>query len=170
VAFAEVSRRLKRTGAVLLAAVLVLACGLSLLVSNEYLSQLIRNGGARSWTDASQPLCETLERTPAELVYIVDWGIFDTQRLLSEGRLPLRWGVTPLVKEKLDDTDWREFREMISDPQHIVVGHTPAYEEFPNVRERLRVLSEQEGYRPEILHTVRDSNGRAVYEVFRFRQ
>jgi hypothetical protein len=170
VAFAEASRRLRRSGAFLLAAVLALACGSSLLLSNEYLSQLIRNGGARSWTDASQPLHETLKSTPAKFVYIVDWGIFDTQRLLSEGRLPLRWGVGPLLKEQLEDPDWREFRAMISDPEHIVVGHTPAYEEFPNVRERLRVLSEQQGYHREVLHTVRDSNGRAVYEVFRFRQ
>jgi dolichyl-phosphate-mannose-protein mannosyltransferase len=169
VTFAEASRRLKRPGSILLAGVLVFACGWSLLVSNEYLSQLIRNGGSRSWTDASQPLCETLERTPAKLVYIVDWGIFDTQRLLSEARLPLRWGVTPLVKEKLEDTDWREFREMISDPEHIVVGHTPAYEEFPNVRERLRAMSEQAGYRRELLHIIRDSLGREVFEVFRFR-
>jgi hypothetical protein len=169
VTFAEASRRLKRPGAVLLAAVLVFVCGSSLLVSNEYLSLLIRNGGSRSWTDASQPLHETLKRTPATLVYIVDWGIFDTQRLLSEGRSPLRWGVGPLLKEKLDDPDWREFREMIGDPEHIVVGHTPPYEEFPNVHERLRAMSEQAGYRRELLHTIRDSHGRAVYEVFRFR-
>ncbi len=170
VAFAEASHRLKRSGAFLLAAVLALACGSSLLVSNEYLSQLIRNGGARSWTDASGPLHETLKRTPAKLVYIVDWGIFDTQRLLSKGRLPLRWGADPLLQETPEDSDWRNVREMIGDPEHIVVGYTQAYDVFPNVRERLRAMSEQEGYRREILHTVRDSNGRAVYEVFRFRQ
>ncbi len=170
VTFAEASRRLNRSGTFLLAAVLVFACGSSLLLSNEYLSQLIRNGGARSWTDASQPLHETLKRTPAKLVYIVDWGIFDTQRLLSEGRLPLRWGTDPLLQETPEDSDWRNVREMVGDSEHIVVGYTPPYDVFPNVRERLRAMSEQEGYRREILHTVRDSNGRAVYEVFRFRQ
>lgn len=170
VTFAEASRRLKRAGAPLLAAVLILACGSSLLVTNEYLARLISNGASRSWTDASQPLFETLWQTPAKLVYIVDWGIFDTQRLLSQNRLPLRWGPGPLLKEKPDDSDWRELREMIGDPEHIIVGHTPPYEEFPNVHRRLALMAEDAGFRRELLHTVRDSHGRAVYEVFRFRR
>jgi hypothetical protein len=41
---------------------------------------------------------------------------------------------------------------------------------FPFVNRNLRLVAEQGGYRRELLATIRDRNGRPVFEVLRFHK
>src|SRR2546422_3321257 len=98
VAFAEASRWLGRVGDQLLAVVVLFLAGTSALVTNEYFSLLVRNGGGAVWTDAIYPLSDYLETSKPQVVYINDWGILNVVRLLTEGQVPLQVGSDPLNK------------------------------------------------------------------------
>ena len=168
VAFVEAARHARRWTVPLAAVALLAACLSGLLVMNQYRAQFIRNGAARSWTDAIFPLSALLKRLPARQVVIVDWGIVDNLRLLHQGRLPLTWGAPPLLSPSSGEAEKQRVRVLISSPDSLFIGHTAQYEQFNGVHQRLLEWATQAGFRKELLYVVRDRNGRAVYEVFRF--
>jgi len=170
VAFAEASRRIGPVGTPLLAAVLVYLVGANALVTNEYFSRQVRNGGGEVWTDAIYPLSDSLRRVKAHTIYINDWGILDVLRLLNRGKLPLRVGSDPLSKPQLDADDKRIVLARMSEAESIFVGHTDAAEQFAGVNARLRALAAEGGYRREMLAEIADRNGRPIFEVFRFER
>jgi hypothetical protein len=167
VVFAEASRRFGRRG---LVAVVLIAGGIAVRnvqATNVYYSQFIRNGGAGVWSDAIYALADYLPTVPAEEIYILDWGVLDPLRVLSRGRLPVRWGADPLLKKPPGEEELKYFRYMIQAPDHLFVLHTSSHEEFRGVSEQFGRLLGAEGYRIEMLRTVPDTNGRPVFEVFR---
>ena len=168
VAFVEAARRARRWTAPLAAAALLAACLSGLLVTNQYRAQFIRNGAARSWTDAIFPLSALLKRLPARQIVIVDWGIVDNLRLLHQGCLPLTWGAPPLLSPSSGEAEKQRVRVLISSPDNLFIGHTAPYEQFAGIHQRLLDWATQAGFRKDLLYVVRDRNGRAVYEVFRF--
>ena len=170
VAFAEASRRIGRIGKPLLAAIVVFLAGANALVINEYFAQLVRNGPAREWTDAIYPLSDCLSRVKARAVYINDWGMLDTLRMLNRGELPLRVGSDPLSKPQLDPEDRRVALERIADGDAVFAGHTDDNELFKGVNARYRSLAGQAGYRREMLAEISDRNGRPMFEVYRFER
>lgn len=137
------------------------------LVTNQYRVEFFQNGGAGSWTDALGSLYDFLQATPAKRIVITDWGIFEPMRLLSKGRLPLEWG-GGLVDGPVQPVRIRQFREVAETPGQIFVVHTDPFEEFHGVNQRLRDLSAEAGYQPEVITTICDRNGRAVFEALRF--
>ena len=79
-----------RRGTLAVAIAVPLIAGSNLLVLNEYYNQAVRNGGSLNWTDAIFPLARALRGIPADLVFVADWGMLDSLRLLERGRLPVR--------------------------------------------------------------------------------
>jgi hypothetical protein len=88
-------------------------------------------------------------------------------RVLSRGRLPVRWGADSLLKEQPGEEDLKYFRRMIQTPGGLFVQHTPSQEVFRGVGAQFGKLLDAEGYRIEMLRTIPDTNGRPVFEVFR---
>src|ERR1035438_7053563 len=112
VSFAAASRRLGAAGIPALAVVLVVMMGSSLAVTNEYYALMMRNGGSLNWTDAIFRLSDYLKESASDEIYCIDWGMMDSLRLLSRGKLPLRVGTDPINKPQLDAAD-REFLERV---------------------------------------------------------
>jgi Dolichyl-phosphate-mannose-protein mannosyltransferase len=168
VSFASASERLGRAGIPVLAAVAALVATSSLLVTNEYYTRMRRNGGGMNWTDAVFPLATRMATTPAKFVFSVDWGIMDSLRLLDRGKLPLRIGTDPITKPELTDGDREFLAQVISSPEHVFINHTKDFEFFAGVNDKLVKYAETAGYRRQIECVVPDSNGRPVYEVYRF--
>jgi hypothetical protein len=165
--FSEASRRFGRRG--LLAVVLIIAgvSAQSTLVSNTYLSQLIRNGGAGPWTDAIYALSDYLPTASRGEIFILDWGILDPVRVLQRNRLAVRWGADPLLANPPSAEDLKYFRNMIGVQDHVFVLHAAGAEVFAGVNARFSKMLESEGYRREMLRTIADTNGRSVFDVFR---
>jgi Dolichyl-phosphate-mannose-protein mannosyltransferase len=155
ISFASASRRLGRAGIPALAAVLALLMVSGLLVTNEYRVLIVRNGGSQNWTDAVFRLADYMKGIPSSYVFCMDWGIMDNMRLLSRGKLPLRVGPDPATSPELK-------------PDHIFINHTKDFTFFPGVNEKLVKYAADNGYRREIMAVIPDSNGRPVYEVYRF--
>jgi hypothetical protein len=168
ISFAEASRRLGRAGVPLVAAVTVVLAVSGLLLINEYHVRMARNGGAISWTDAVSSLSEYVKTVPAKTVYSLDWGFFDTLRMLSNGALPLRVGEDPIGKPQLTADDWRAVLDMISTPDHVFITHAKGFEFYPGLAAKMTQFAEGAGYRRQDLATISDSNGRPTFEVFRF--
>jgi Dolichyl-phosphate-mannose-protein mannosyltransferase len=170
IATAEASRRIGPAGKPLLATILALVAGSSLLVTNEYFARLARNGPAVVWTDAIYPLSDYLSRVKARAIYMDDWGMLDTLHMLSRGRLPLRVGSDPLSKPQLGPEDKGVVFARMAEVGAIFVGHTDGDELFPGVNAKLRSLAGEAGYRREMLAEIPDRNGRTMFEVFRFER
>jgi hypothetical protein len=105
-------------------------------------------------------LNNSLSRLPAERIFVMDWGILETINLMSQGETPVTFG------EMLDDAT---SAELAKDAQNVFVAHTPGNEIHPGAVGRLTSAAAREGYQKEILETIYDRNGRAIFEIFRFR-
>ena len=168
ISFAAASRRLRRAGIPALGVVLAVLMVSGLLVTNEYRVVIVRNGGNPNWTDAIFRLADYMKGVSPSNVFCVDWGIMDSMRLLSRGKLPLRVGTDLITKPALD-TAGREFlARTISGPGHVFINHTKDFEFFPGVNDKLVKYAADAGYRRQVMAVIPDSFGRPVYQVYRF--
>jgi 4-amino-4-deoxy-L-arabinose transferase-like glycosyltransferase len=170
VAFAEASRRLGSAGKPLLALVVLFLAGSSLLVTNEYLALLIRNGPGEVWTDAVYPLSDYLKRVKPPAIYADDWGMINILTLLNRGSMPLRVGTDPLLKSQLDPEDRRMVLDRIAESESVFATHPGELELFKGVDAKLMAMAAEAGYRRETLAEISDRNGRRMFQVFRFRR
>jgi 4-amino-4-deoxy-L-arabinose transferase-like glycosyltransferase len=168
ISFAAASRRLHAAGIGVLALVGVVLMVSGLLVTNEYRVLIVRNGGSPNWTDAIFRLADYIKGVPADNVFCMDWGMMDSLRLLSSGKLPLRVGTDPINKPWLDDADRQYLARTIGDPGQVFINHTRNFEFFPGVNDKLVEYAARAGYRREVMAVIADSHGRPVYEVYRF--
>jgi 4-amino-4-deoxy-L-arabinose transferase-like glycosyltransferase len=168
ISFASASRRLRGAGIPVLAVVLAVLMVSGLLVTNEYRYLMMRNGGSQNWTDAIFRLSDYMKGLSPSNVFCVDWGIMDNMRLLTRGKLPLRVGTDPITKPALADADRESLANTISGPRNIFINHTKDFEFFTGVNDKLVKYAGAAGYRREIMAVIPDSNGRPVYEVYRF--
>jgi len=140
---------------------------MNLLVVNQYVLQFERDGAAESFTDALFALDRDLpeDRT----VYVIDWGINATAQLNHQGRLHLRSVQGPLENPSPSPEESAQLRTMLSDSGALWVDHVASREAFHGVGATLEKLASAAGFRRELVRTVADSNGRPVFEIFRFR-
>ena len=145
---------------------------MNLLVVNQYVLDLERNGAAGNFTDALFALSDGFPDPPpgARPLYIVDWGMMNTLALFHQGRLPL-WTADGLFQTATPtEDDQAAIKAMLTDPEAIFIGHVPSRDEFTAVRKNLDRAAAALGRRKQMLRIIPDSNGRPVFEVFRFVQ
>ena len=168
ISFAAASRRLRAAGIPALAIVLAVLMVSGLLVTNEYHFLIVRNGGSRNWTDAIFRLADYMKGVSPSNVFCEDWGIMDSLRLLSRGKLPLIVGTDPFTKPTRNDAERAFLAKAISGPGHVFINHTEDFEFFTGVNDKLVKYAAAAGYRRELMAVISDSNRRPVYEVYRF--
>jgi hypothetical protein len=139
----------------------IVLCIANLGATNTAYASAIRNGGGVRWTDAIYPLDRYLASQSAERVFVADWGMFETINLLSQGRTPIL---------NVDRNDRAALRRMLENPNDVFVAHTAEYSQIPEIRAALEAEARAENYREERTATIFDRNGRAVFEIFRFRK
>jgi 4-amino-4-deoxy-L-arabinose transferase-like glycosyltransferase len=139
----------------------LLLCAANLAVTNEYYWELVHNGPDIRWTDAIYPLERQVEALRSPDIYIVDWGIFESLYLLGDGATPLR---------AVDWSNADSLRKIVSDPRAAFVAHTPKYAYFPQQRALLEDTAASGGYEEVPIEIIYDRNGRATFDVFRFRK
>jgi hypothetical protein len=102
-----------------------------------------------------------LESMRSPDIYIADWGIFETIVLLSDNSVPVR---------AVDFRDPENLRRIVSDPRAAFVAHTAKYAYLPQQRALLEDAAASGGYEEVPIEIVYDHNGRAIFDVFRFRK
>jgi hypothetical protein len=167
--FTAAARRLGRWALPALAAAVVPVVLSCLLLTNQYYVQMIRNGGAMNWNDGIYALADYMKTVPARFVFITDWGILDSLRLLSRGHIPLYVGSDPISKPVLDEADKKDVLRLLTVENPVFVGHTPPFEFFQGTGAMLKKTAAELGYHPEILAVIEDRYQKPVYEVLRFK-
>ncbi len=140
---------------------------MNLLVVNQYVLQFERDGAAGDYTDALFALNRELPEN--QTIYIIDWGMNATLQLTHHGRLRLRSAQGDLTGEVPSPEQQAQLRAMLSDTSAIWLGHAAGREAFPGMDAHLERFASMAGYQRELIRTVADSNGRPVFEIFRFR-
>lgn len=130
----------------------------SLLNLNGYLSEFIRYGPTVTWTDAVIPLARALESKSVEEIEVVDWGYLTSLQVLLDGSIPV----------KVVETD--TLPKQLASPKHIFVQHTPGNEITAGVNARLVESATKLGYSPKSDRTIRDRNGREIFELLHFEK
>jgi len=148
------------------AAVVMIA--MNLLVVNQYLYQFERDGTGDIWTDALNPLSASLDAYADRTMYVVDWGIYENLNLLHQGRLNFRTVIGPLNTDSPSAEELAEIRDMLRDPDGLILNHVREHEVFPDRAARLDRAARSLGYRREVVSTITDSNGRPMFEIVRF--
>ena len=140
---------------------MAVACASNLLVLGTYYTNLLRNGGTSSWTDAMYPAFDAIHNMDKEAVCTVDWGFFDTVRLFERGRTP-ECG----VGDPVSDEDKRFDLFYISHPRYVFLTHTEGNESFPGITARFVQFAESKGFRQVNRRVFADTNGRDTVETF----
>jgi 4-amino-4-deoxy-L-arabinose transferase-like glycosyltransferase len=151
-----------RFGRALLFAVVVTAAGANLLVLSTYYTNLLRNGGTPSWTDAMYPAFNAIHRMDKEAVCTVDWGFRDTLRLFEKG------GPICQAADPVDPEGQGAAMSQVSKPGYVFLTHTEGNESFPGITARLVRFAESKGFRRVNLRGYADTNGRTTVETFQF--
>lgn len=145
----------------------VILVAMNLLVVNEYVAEFDRNGAAGNFTDALWRLSDTLPEN-GQPVYVTDWGIDNTIAMLHEGRLVVRSALGLFEPAKPSESDWQFIQRIMNDPDAIFVGHVDARETMKGVNDHVDRAARSLGRKKEMIQVIDDSNGRPVFEVFRF--
>ena len=147
-----------------------LLIGANLLAINQYIADFERNGSNGSFTDATNPLAESLAPMSDKNIHFIDWGIYETVDFLLQGNLHTYPSYPLFVQAAPDPAQLREIDAMIVDPDAVFVDHDPALEEFREVGAHLEAIASSEGYETIPIRIVTDRNGRAKFRVFRLQQ
>ncbi len=151
----------------LMTAVAVLLIGANLLVLSQYISQFERNGTGTLFTDALYPLSDALDAFSDDHIHVVDWGIAESVNLLHRGQLHLvrEW----TIQYDSEAEQHRRVTSALADPQALFLTHTRRLELY-DVSERVTTMAQSAGYERVPVRTVTDSNGRPVFDLFRFEK
>jgi 4-amino-4-deoxy-L-arabinose transferase-like glycosyltransferase len=149
--------------AIVAAAAMIL---MNLLVVNQYVLQFERDGAAGNYTDALFALNRVLPE--GQTIYVTDWGMNATLELTHQGRLRIQSAQGALMGESPSPEQQEQLLRMLSDTGAIWLGHVTSREEFHGVNAHLDQFAATTGYQRESIRIVADSNGRPVYEIFRF--
>jgi hypothetical protein len=151
-----------------LAAVLAVMCiATNLVVDAEYLRELDSNGAAGNFTDALFPLSDAIPEN-GHPVYVVDWGMANTIAMFHKGRALIRPADAPFRTDTPTEGERNIIQAILLDPDAIFVGHVPAREVMTGVSANLNRAAASYGRKKEMIRAIADSNGRPVFEVFRY--
>jgi hypothetical protein len=148
-----------------LTAVLAVA---NLLVINQYLLQMERDGPGPFFTDAIYGLSEALRGEAPKTVYVTDWGMQNSLALLSRGKLKLETAESDFARDDIGPDEKKHIAKMAADGDAIFVGHANGQEIFRGSRQRVIQAAENAGLHKQIGELISDSNGRPVFEIFRW--
>jgi 4-amino-4-deoxy-L-arabinose transferase-like glycosyltransferase len=160
VVLAECAKYWGKIGQLLAASAATAVVVSNLLVANQYLYQMARNGSPGSWTDGIYSLAQGLAHAHAGRIAVLDWGMTVPLDVLDRGRLPLVWSYDLVAQ---GDTT------LLKDPQVLWLSHTDGNEQFAGTNAKFAAFAQRNGYRKEIVALYYDRNGRAVFETFRVR-
>ncbi len=148
--------------------ILGLVAAQNLLVLNQYYTQATRVCGGAVWTDAIEPLHQTLVKRHPQAINVLGWGTEFTLTMLEKGALPLRDAAAHVGDETPNEADRNAMQAILAEPNGIFIAHTPQLEIQQGYAKRFENAATGFGYRKELLETIADRCGRPTFEVFRF--
>jgi hypothetical protein len=151
-----------RYGAAAAALIVMGTCVSNLLLIGTHYTNVIRNGGVIVWTEAIWPVIDALNvARPAE-VCLLDWGFFDTFRLMFQGQVRLS-----ALNVAGSENDVKYARSRLRESGVFFISHTEGSEVDQGSLKRFLEFMSAEGFRPTDVRIFNDLNGRPTIQVFR---
>ena len=141
---------------------------MNLLVINQYLFQIQRDGPGDVFTDAVFGLADALGSYGSATIYPTDWGMQNPIALLSSKPLKLDNAEGDFNHDDIDQPQRDHIAQMAANPDAIFIGHAPGFEVYPGSRERVTRAAENAGRRVQVIQTISDAHGRPVFEISRW--
>jgi hypothetical protein len=141
---------------------------MNLLVINQYLLQIERDGPGDVFTDAINGLTSALSAHRGETVYLTDWGIQNPLALLSPTPLKLDNAEGDFNRDNIGEPERHHIAQMAGDATAIFVRHSPGMEVYPGSRDRVSRAAENAGLHVHLVQTIADAHGRPVFEILRW--
>jgi hypothetical protein len=160
ISFAGVASRLGRFGRPAVAVVTTVIIVSCLLVTNQYLTRLARNGGTTQWSAAVFPLAESLKHSGAGRVFTLDEGFLDAVLLLNRNHPTMRSGIGAA-----DDPN--SMKWALGEPNTLFVSRAKEAELKPGEAERFVEAAERMGRHLLPVETIADGYGRNVFTIYR---
>jgi hypothetical protein len=142
----------------------------NLLVINQYLLQMERDGPGPVFTDAIYGLSEALRSHVSQTIYVTDWGMQNSLALLQKGRLKLETAEGDFLSDALGEPQRAHIATMAADRNAVFIGHVAGQEVFSGSRERVVRAAENAGAHKQTIQIIADSHGRPTFEIFRWIQ
>jgi len=140
----------------------------NLLVINQYLLQMERDGPGPVFTDAIYGLSEALRSRASQTIYVTDWGMQNSLALLEKGSLKLEIAETDFLTDQPGEPQLDHIAVMAADRNAVFIGHTAGQEAFVGSRARVVRAAENAGLHKQMITIITDSNGRPTFEIFRW--
>lgn len=154
-----------------LAAAFVVVCTVSnLTVFNTYLAHFIACGPGEYWSDAVRPLAYEIGRKSGRLIFAVDWGITNQLEWYGNGRIGFQHGSDGLVVGLPEPLNVPPIEQALANPNTIFVTHPEGREAFTGVRQKMIDFARERGFRDEVVQTIQDRHGVAMFELHEFRK
>jgi hypothetical protein len=167
VAFAEASRHISFGSWVLGVTMIVIAVS-GLLVTNQHLYQLARNGAGDPWTDAIYPLAGGLKKTNPSRIMLIDWGLADSLVVINGNNPPILLSDDPLWSEQYSADQKQGTANLLADRSTVWIEHVDGHEIMRGINQRVREGARRLGFEPSVFHTYNDSNGRPIFQTLHF--
>jgi Ethanolamine utilization protein EutJ (predicted chaperonin) len=74
----------------------------------------------------------------------------------------------PFMDDRMSEEQVRQAQSMLEDPEAVFLGHVQEKEVFEGVNVRLEKYAESRGLHKQMVQTIADSNGRPLFQLFRF--
>lgn len=147
--------------AVPLVVILVAARGLA--VTNHHYAQLIRYGAAPPWSEAVYSVAAYMDSRNISKIAVADWGLREPLLLLSSGRIQMIRTWELLLSSRNETSDFFEASGS------LFLVHTPQFEAFPGITQRLRENARRFGGKLETVHEFRDRQQIPVMRLLKFQ-
>ncbi len=80
----------------------------------------------------------------------------------------LHTGNEPFMEDGMSEQQLKQALTMVADRDAVFLGHVPEKEVFQAVDARLERFASTKGLRKEVTQVINDSNGRPMFQIFRF--
>lgn len=139
---------------------------MNLLVVNEYIREFDQFGATGNFTDALFPLSDAIPEN-GHPVYVVDWGMANTIAMFHKGRVEVRPVDSLFITATPNENETRIIKVVFEDHDALFIGHVPGHEVM-QTRANLDHTAASFHLRKQMVRIVTDSNGRPVFEIFRW--
>lgn len=126
-----------------------------------------RSGGRGIWSDAIYDLAGTISGDSAHRYLIMDWGMSNQVRLLSDGKArqeEIFWSLTEPGRE---NEQIAYLEERLRDPENRFVFMAPGRANFAQPRHVFESVLQKNGLREEVLEQFKERDGHEVYRIVR---
>jgi hypothetical protein len=152
------------------AALVLLAVFTNLAVANSLLADLARNGSSVIWSDAMGNLIRVAGNRPGHELIATEWGILEQVRFFSKGRISFLPGSDGWAQHPEDPYCAGALGRALDNPATLFIGHANGSEIFPGINDTLNRFAAARGFNKQVLETISDRHGRAIFEIFVFRK